>query len=111
MARGLFSQVTESDVNFFKSILEEHRIIYGEEELEGYNTDWIGMVRGYSSLLLKPKTTEEVSKILSYCNKRNLAVCPQGKSFLGIFFKDMLSLLCLFFFLFVTLKHDNYERS
>lgn len=36
------------------------------------------MVRGSSSVLLKPKSTNEVSKILAHCNKRNLAVCPQG---------------------------------
>lgn len=29
-------------------------------------------------MLLKPKTTKEVSNILKYCNKRRLAVCPQG---------------------------------
>jgi len=34
--------------------------------------------KGASRLLLKPKTTEEVSKILKYCNDRKLAVCPQG---------------------------------
>jgi D-2-hydroxyglutarate dehydrogenase len=28
--------------------------------------------------VLKPKTTEEVSAILKYCNAENLAVCPQG---------------------------------
>jgi len=28
--------------------------------------------------MVKPKTTEEVSKILKYCNDRSLAVCPQG---------------------------------
>lgn len=33
---------------------------------------------GQSKLLLKPKTTEEVSKILQYCYKRSLAVVPQG---------------------------------
>lgn len=29
-------------------------------------------------MILKPKTTEEVSKILAYCNNKRLAVCPQG---------------------------------
>lgn len=29
-------------------------------------------------MVLKPKSTEEVSQILSYCNERRLAVCPQG---------------------------------
>ena len=28
--------------------------------------------------MLKPKTTEEVSKILNYCNNEKLAVCPQS---------------------------------
>lgn len=33
---------------------------------------------GQSKVVLKPKTTKEVSQILSYCNGRRLAVCPQG---------------------------------
>lgn len=33
---------------------------------------------GYSSIVLKPKTTEEVSNILKFCNKEKLAICPQG---------------------------------
>lgn len=33
---------------------------------------------GASQIVLKPKTTEEVSAILKYCNAENLAVCPQG---------------------------------
>lgn len=33
---------------------------------------------GYSSIVLKPKSTEEVSAILKICNENNLAVCPQG---------------------------------
>ena len=35
-------------------------------------------MRGESKILLKPKTTDEVSKIISYCYDKNLAVCPQG---------------------------------
>lgn len=33
---------------------------------------------GKSNLVLKPKTTEEVSSILKYCNENRLAVCPQS---------------------------------
>ena len=33
---------------------------------------------GASRVVLKPKTTEEVSMILSYCNDNCLAVCPQS---------------------------------
>ena len=34
--------------------------------------------RGHTRLVLKPKTTEEVSKVLKYCNDNTLAVVPQG---------------------------------
>lgn len=33
---------------------------------------------GYSRCVLKPKTTEQVSQILRFCNEKRLAVCPQG---------------------------------
>lgn len=39
---------------------------------------WNANFAGFSRVVLKPKTTEEVSRILSYCNNRKLAVCPQG---------------------------------
>lgn len=44
----------------------------------GYNIDWIKTVRGNSNVVLKPKTTEEVSEIMKYCHSRKLAVVPQG---------------------------------
>ncbi len=28
--------------------------------------------------MLRPKSTEEVSVLLKYCNDSNIAVCPQG---------------------------------
>lgn len=34
--------------------------------------------RGQSRLVLKPKSTTDISSILRYCNERNLAVVPQG---------------------------------
>lgn len=33
---------------------------------------------GHSTLLLKPKSTEEVSKIMKYCYEQRIAVVPQG---------------------------------
>lgn len=76
--RGKYNEINEENIKFFTELLGPHRIIEGESELEGHNTDWLDTVRGASSVLLKPKTTEEVSAILSYCNQHRLAVCPQG---------------------------------
>jgi hypothetical protein len=38
----------------------------------------VSQFSGASQIVLKPKTTEEVSAVLKYCNAENLAVCPQG---------------------------------
>lgn len=48
------------------------------ENLKGYNTCWMNKYKGNSQLVLTPKTTEQVSKILKYCNERMLAVVPQS---------------------------------
>lgn len=53
-------------------------MITDEEKVKQHNSDWMGKYVGKGQLVLKPKSTEEVSNILSYCNKRMLAVVPQG---------------------------------
>lgn len=49
-----------------------------DDDTLGYNIDWMRSVRGQSNVVLRPKTTEEVSEIMKYCSMRKLAVCPQG---------------------------------
>ncbi|XP_065653303.1 D-2-hydroxyglutarate dehydrogenase, mitochondrial-like isoform X1 [Hydra vulgaris] len=72
-----FSKVSNDDISYFEDLLP-NRVIIDENELEMYNTDWLKLVRGMSKVLLRPKTTEEVSNIVKYCNQRTLALCPQG---------------------------------
>jgi len=43
-----------------------------------FNIDWMRKYHGRSRLALKPRTTEQVSAVLQYCNDRRLAVVPQG---------------------------------
>lgn len=59
-------------------MLGSNRVITELADIEPLNIDFLSAVRGQSQLLLKPKTTEEVSAILRHCNERKLAVCPQG---------------------------------
>jgi hypothetical protein len=40
--------------------------------------DWLGKYVGNSRVALKPKSTEQVAALLSHCNRRALAVVPQG---------------------------------
>ncbi|KAJ1649085.1 D-lactate ferricytochrome c oxidoreductase, partial [Coemansia sp. RSA 25] len=81
-----FKRLTKDDVGFFKTVVPSETILATAEiggtadavELEGFNADWLNKYRGNSQLVLRPKTTEQVSQILKYCNTHNIAVVPQG---------------------------------
>ncbi|GJN24760.1 hypothetical protein PR202_gb12522 [Eleusine coracana subsp. coracana] len=73
-----YSVLNSDDVSYFKSILGDSSVVQDEDRVAVANVDWMGKYRGASQLLLLPKSTTEVSKILSYCNSRRLAVVPQG---------------------------------
>uniref|UniRef100_A0A7C9F3D8 FAD-binding PCMH-type domain-containing protein n=2 Tax=Opuntia streptacantha TaxID=393608 RepID=A0A7C9F3D8_OPUST len=74
----LFSEVNSDDVSYFKSVLGENNVIQDEDRLQPANTDWMHKYKGSSKLLLLPRSTEEVSHVMRYCNSRHLAVVPQG---------------------------------
>ncbi|XP_075495302.1 D-2-hydroxyglutarate dehydrogenase, mitochondrial isoform X4 [Primulina tabacum] len=73
-----FSVINSDDINYFKKIVGDRGVVQEEEKLDEANTDWMRKYKGSSKLMLKPKSTEEVSQILKYCNSRCLAVVPQG---------------------------------
>ncbi|XP_023310421.1 D-2-hydroxyglutarate dehydrogenase, mitochondrial-like [Anoplophora glabripennis] len=78
VSRGNYNYLHEAHIAFFENLLGDNRVIMDLCDLEKYNVDWYTQVRGCSAIVLKPKTTEEVSQILSFCDKNRLAVCPQG---------------------------------
>ncbi|KAH9618100.1 hypothetical protein KSS87_010114 [Heliosperma pusillum] len=76
--RPSFSEVNSKDVSYFKSILGENNVILDVDRLQSANTDWMHKYKGSSKIMLLPRSTEEVSQIMSYCSSRHLAVVPQG---------------------------------
>ncbi|KAF1832160.1 hypothetical protein BDW02DRAFT_503660 [Decorospora gaudefroyi] len=79
-----FSKVNEDHVKYFQDLLgSDSAVIDGvtkdaSEDIEPFNSDWMRKFRGHTKVVLKPSSTEEVSKILKYCNDNMLAVVPQG---------------------------------
>lgn len=74
-----FKKLEDKDLLFFRDVLKgENYLITNEQDLEFYNEDWMRKYKGQSQLVLKPKTTQQVSEILKYCNNEKLAVVPQG---------------------------------
>jgi glycolate oxidase len=65
-------------INFFQVLIGKQYVILDKQSLEDYSHDETEDLSFFPSIALKPKTTEEVSKILKYCFEHNLKVTPQG---------------------------------
>ena len=48
------------------------------DDLTPFNNDWMHKYRGKSQVVVKPKSTEEVSKVMRYCYEQGIAIVPQG---------------------------------
>jgi FAD/FMN-containing dehydrogenase len=79
------NSVTEQDLAQFAKFLAPSSILstlapsnLPAEDLAIYNTDWIKKYHGKSTTVLKPRTTEEISKIVKHCYERRIAIVPQG---------------------------------
>ncbi len=48
------------------------------DEIAPHLVEWRGRYRGHTPLLLKPRTTEDVSAILSICNETSTPIVPHG---------------------------------
>lgn len=60
-----FSTINADDITKFKEILGEKNVVQDEERLLAANTDWMRKYKGSSTLVLQPRTTEEVYIFLS----------------------------------------------
>ena len=49
-----------------------------EDDLKTYNNDWMDKYHGKSQVVARPRTTDEVSKIMAWCYENDIAVVPQG---------------------------------
>lgn len=78
VARGGYKKLDEQDIAHFHEILSDSSMVQDADDLAFYNEDWMRKYRGESRLTLKPRTVEQVSRILQYCNEQKLAVVPQG---------------------------------
>jgi D-2-hydroxyglutarate dehydrogenase len=75
-----FSVVRASDADAFVDALggDATRGLTRAEDVKKYSVDWMGKYVGASAVVVLPRTTEEVSKVMRHCHARRIAVVPQG---------------------------------
>lgn len=72
-----YKKLQQEDIDYFQSILPSNGVLTNDDA-EAFNVDWMRKFKGQSKLVLKPKSSEDVSKILKYCNDNMIAVVPQS---------------------------------
>ncbi len=71
-------RVSEQTIARLKEVVGAKGFSQDANEIAPHLVEWRGKYQGNSPLLLKPKSTDEVSAILAICNQMRVAVVPQG---------------------------------
>ncbi len=73
-----YTKISQEHILFFKRALGEQYVFTDEESLTNYSKDETEDLRYLPEVVLKPRTPQEISEILNYCNERRIAVTPRG---------------------------------
>ncbi len=65
-------------VSDLKKIIKIENILHHEDELRPFETDALSAYKQKPLLVVFPENTNEVSKLLSYCNEHRIKVVPRG---------------------------------
>jgi len=70
---------TDADIAAFRAMLPTPgSVVTDADALAPHNTDWMGRFTGTSRVLLKPRSTAEVSAVLRHCHAHGIPLVPQG---------------------------------
>ncbi|WP_131537126.1 FAD-binding oxidoreductase [Pedobacter nototheniae] len=73
-----FTKLNPQILEEIKSILSENSVFTDAESLDNYSHDETEDLRYQPEVVVKPKTTEEVSALLKLCNGYGIPVTPRG---------------------------------
>jgi glycolate oxidase len=72
--RGLDAEIIEQ----FKSIVGESFVLFDDETLDRYAHDETENLYYLPDVVIRPRTTEEISAIMKICNAKKIPVTPRG---------------------------------
>ncbi|MBL0046512.1 MAG: FAD-binding protein [Bacteroidetes bacterium] len=73
-----YTKITSEHLHFFKKAIGEQYVFEDEESLTNYSKDETEDLRYLPEVVLKPRSVEEISIVLKYCNDKVIAVTPRG---------------------------------
>src|SRR6187200_2254024 len=72
------SSLTAEIINEFKKIVGENYVLYDEETLDHYAHDETENLHYLPDVVIKPRTTQEISALMKICNAKKIPVTPRG---------------------------------
>ena len=73
-----FATLTNNDIIKLAEIVGKENVMIDADEISFFTTDITRKFSGLGSVVVTPRSTEQVSECLKYCNERMIAVVPQG---------------------------------
>ena len=73
-----FKKIDEADLVFFRSVIGDEYVITSHEGLTKYAKDETEYLTFYPEVVLKPANTDEISRIMKYCNEQLIPVSPRA---------------------------------
>jgi len=73
-----FNTINEAILNQIREIAGDNAVFTDPEDLENYSHDETEDLRFYPQAVVKPQTTEQVSKLMKLASQYNLPVTPRG---------------------------------
>jgi glycolate oxidase len=80
MSKTPFGKADDGFVSRLRSIVGEKNVVTGREELEDYSHDEFSMddIRHFPDVVVKPGSTDEVSKVVRLCNEKRIPLTARG---------------------------------
>ncbi len=80
----MYKQIDQQDLAYFATFLPAERMLRGAAIAEEYAKDELGTVKNYPELVIKALSTEEIAKVMKYCNENKIPVTVRGLSLIHI---------------------------
>lgn len=75
---GSYKTTSQKDIAYFKSIVGDDYCIDNQKDLDKYSRDYTEDLSFLPSCAVLPKNSEEISKLVAYCNEHLIPVTPRG---------------------------------
>lgn len=73
-----YQKINDKHLQQLKEIVGEQYVFIDHENLEKYGQDETENLIFYPEVVVKPRASEEISKLLKFCNQENIPITPRG---------------------------------